>query len=112
MSKRSLAVAATSSLLLVGSAWGAPLKTPRRITVKVGESQVFTRTVLRPGATVRCSYRGHTLTVKAPTGAKTGSGAAWPGLFHLNVSVKPGGAYAVDCGLGGVTFFPGPAMTS
>ena len=75
------------------------------LVVKVGQRRLFTRAELRPGATVRCIYRGHSLSVVAPIGIQEGNAAAWPGVqtqgFFLDVIGKPGGAYSVTCGLGG-----------
>ena len=104
MSRAILAALTVCALLPAGAAWGAPSKASTGIVVKVGERRSFTRTELQPGAIVRCRYRGHSLSLTAPAGLK-GSGAAWPGVraqgFYLNVIAKPGGAYAVTCGLGG-----------
>ena len=105
MSRSILLVLAATALTAVGSPFGASSRSPGAIVVQVGENRVFTRTELRPGATVRCSHLGHTLSVTAPGGNQGGSGAVWPGAgkrrFHLNVDVKRGG-YTVVCGLGGV----------
>ena len=96
-----LAGVAGAALILAGSAWSAPA---RGIVVKVGEQRSFTRAELRPGSSVKCSYRGHSLSLLAPAGKQEGDGAAWPGAqrqgFYLNVIGKPGGSYAVTCGLG------------
>jgi len=98
-----LAAAAAAALVLAGSAWSAPGKLSRGIVVKVGEQRSFTRAQLKPGATVKCTYRGHSLSLPVPTRAE-GNGVTWPGAqrqgFHLNVIGKPGGSYAVTCGLG------------
>lgn len=106
MSRSIFVVLTIAALTAVGSAWGAPSKSPGVVVVKVGENRTFTRTELRPGATVRCSHLGRTLSVTAPVGNEGGSGAVWPRAgkrrFHLNVDVKRGGGYTVVCGLGGV----------
>jgi hypothetical protein len=100
-----LAALAVGALVLAGAAWGAPAKSSSRIVVKVGERRSFSRTELRPGAIVKCTYHGHSLSLAAPAGLHVGGGVAWPGAqtqgFYLNVVGKPGGAYAVTCGLGG-----------
>ena len=105
MSRAVLAALTVCALVLAGAAWGAPVKPSRGIVVKVGERRSFTRTELRPGAIVRCTYRGHALSLPAPAGVQEGGGVVWPGAqaqrFYLNVIGKPGGAYAVTCGLGG-----------
>ena len=106
MSRFILAVCVGFSLLIASSAWAAPVKSTGGIAVRVGESRIFSSGVLRPGETIKCTYRGHTLYVTAPTGRREGNGAVWPvsptkNLFHLNVNAKTGG-YAVACGVGGV----------
>ena len=97
--------ALTRSMNANSAACGAPAKPSRGIVVKVGERRSFTRTELRPGAIVRCTYRGHALSLPAPAGRQEGGGVVWPGAqaqgFYLNVIGKPGGAYTVTCGLGG-----------
>jgi hypothetical protein len=104
MTKFVLAPLMLAALVLAGAAWGAPATFSKGIVVKVGERRSFTRTELRPGATVKCTYRGHSLSLTAPTGKLQANGATWPGLttsgFYLNVIGKPGGAYKVTCGLG------------
>jgi hypothetical protein len=96
-----------AAVALVGTAVAAEAQAHGRLVVKVGTSRIYTRTELRPGATVVCRYRRRTLSVTAPTGTWTGSGAVWPkpgttdkGIFHLNVDVA-GKGYSVICGLGG-----------
>jgi hypothetical protein len=105
MRRAILAALTVCALVLAGAAWGAPAKFSNGIVVKVGERRSFTRTELRPGAIVKCTYRGHSLSLAAPARLQVGGGAAWPGAqaqgFYLNVIGKPGGAYAVTCGLGG-----------
>jgi hypothetical protein len=105
MSRAILAALTVCALVLAGAAWGAPAKFSNGIVVKVGEKRSFTRTELRPGAIVKCTYRGHSLSLAAPARLQVGGGVAWPGAqaqgFYLNVIGKPGGAYAVTCGLGG-----------
>ena len=105
MRRAILAALTAGALVLAGAAWGAPAKLSSGIVVKVGERRSFTRTELRPGATVKCTYRGHSLSLAAPARLQVGGGVAWPGAqaqgFYLNVIGKPGGAYAVTCGLGG-----------
>jgi hypothetical protein len=101
-----LAALAVCGLALAGTASGASLKLAPAVVVKVGQKRSFARTELRPGAFVKCTYHGHSLSLAAPTGKLEGSGAAWAGAqnplgFHLNVIGKPGGAYAVTCALGG-----------
>ena len=53
--------------------------------------------LLHPGATVKCTYHGHSLSLAAPAGVRVGGGVAWPSTpaqsFYLNVIGKPGGAY-------------------
>ena len=104
MTRAVLAVLALCALVTAGAALGAPATFSKGIVVKVGERRSFTRAELRPGATVKCSYRGHSLALPAPTGKLQANGATWPGLqkpgFYLNVIGKPGGAYKVTCGLG------------
>ena len=106
MRRATLGAPIICALVLVGAAWGAPAKLSRGIVVKVGERQSFTRTELRPGSTIKCTYRGHSLSLAAPVGVQVGDGVVWPGgetagRFHLDVIGQPGGAYAVTCGLGG-----------
>ena len=104
MRRALLAALTVCALVLAGAAWGAPAKPSSGIVVKVGERRSFTRTELRPGAIVRCTYRGHALSLPAPAGIQEGGGVVWPGAaqgFYLNVIGKPGGAYTVTCGLGG-----------
>ena len=95
-------VAAT--LALAASASASSVK----LTVRVGTNKTYTRSQLHPGETVLCRYKGHTLSVTAPTGNTEGAGAGWPkpgttnrSLFTLGVSVKTSRAYAVTCTLGG-----------
>jgi hypothetical protein len=105
MSRAILAALTACALVLAGAAWGAPAKSSSGIVVKVGERRSFTRAELRPGAIVKCTYRGHSLSLPAPAGVQEGGAAVWPGAqaqrFYLNVIGKPGGAYRVTCGLGG-----------
>jgi hypothetical protein len=105
MSRAILGASVVCALLLAGAAWGAPAKFSRGIVVKVGARQSFTRTELRPGAIVKCTYRGHSLSLTAPARVQMGDSVVWPGglasRFHLDVIGQPGGAYAVTCGLGG-----------
>jgi hypothetical protein len=105
MRRATLAALTVCPLVLAGAAWGAPPTSSSGIVVKVGERRSFTRTELGPGAIVKCTYRGHSLSLAAPAGLQVGGGVAWPGAraqgFYLNVIGKPGGAYAVSCGLGG-----------
>jgi hypothetical protein len=105
MSRAILAALTVCALVPAGAAWGAPAKPSKGIVVKVGDRRSFTRTELRPGAIVQCTYRGHALSLPAPAGTQEGGGVAWPGArangFYLNVIGKPGDAYTVTCGLGG-----------
>ena len=78
------------------------------LTVKIGTNRVYTRSELRPGATIVCHYQGHTLSVTAPAGKTTGSGTLWPlsgethnGLFVLSTGVVSNGRYNVVCLRGG-----------
>ena len=104
MGRAILGVVTVCALVLAGAAWGAPAKISSGIVVKVGQTRSFARTELRPGAIVKCTHRGHSLSLAAPAGRQEGNGVAWPGGqaqgFHLDVIGKPGGAYAVTCGLG------------
>lgn len=95
-------VAATLALATSASASSG------KLTVKVGTNKTYTRSQLHPGETVLCRYKGHTLSVTAPTGNTEAVGAGWPkpgttdrSLFTLGVSVKTSRAYAVTCTLGG-----------
>jgi len=79
-----------------------------KLTVKIGTNKTYTRSQLHPGETVMCRYKGHTLSVTAPTGDEEAVGAGWakPGtsdrsIFTLGVTVKTSRAYAVSCTLGG-----------
>jgi hypothetical protein len=105
MGRAFLAALTVCALILAGAAWGAPANSSSGIVIKVGARQSFPRTELRPGAIVKCTYRGHSLSLAAPAGVQEGHGVVWPGAkgrgFYLNVIGKPGGAYAVTCGLGG-----------
>ena len=98
-----LAAAAICALAVAGAALSAPAALSRPIVVKVGEKRSFARSELRPGARVECTYRGHSLSLAAPARRQAG-GVVWPGGqsagFFLDVVGKPGGAYAVACGLG------------
>jgi hypothetical protein len=102
-----LAVCIGSSLVIAASAAAASLNGSGRLVVKVGTNRSYTRSELRPGATVVCRYQHHTLSVQAPSGTEEGAGTVWPkpgttnqGLFYLNVNVV-GKGYSVICGLGG-----------
>ena len=104
MTRIALAAFALAALALAGTAWSAPATFSKGIVVKVGERRSFTKAELKPGATVKCTYRGHSLSLTTP-GKLQANGANWPGLvqtrgFYLNVIGKPGGKYAVTCGLG------------
>ncbi len=106
MSKSLLAVCIGSSLVIAGSA-AASLSTSGRLVVKVGTSRSYSRSELRPGATVVCRYQHHTLSVQTPSGTEEGAGTMWPkpgttyrGLFYLSVNVV-GKGYGVICRLGG-----------
>jgi hypothetical protein len=99
--KTTLLLTAFAAVVLAVPAWGAH----ETLVVHVGTPHTLTKRELRPGTTVVCTSRGRTLTVAAPTGRQTGSGAVWPGgghlNFHLTVDAAPGG-YVVTCGLGGI----------
>jgi hypothetical protein len=105
MNKLTLGAVPLIAFAMIGStvALGAP--TSKRVVIKIGQSRTFSRAELRPGATVSCSFGGHTLTVLAPSGTATGGGALFPGTsavrFHLNISKKTGDQYIVRCGRGG-----------
>ena len=105
MKRAILAAVMVCALVLGGVAWGAPAKLSSGIVVKLGTTRSFARTELRPGAIVKCSYRGHSLSLAAPAGVQEGNGVVWPDGqaqgFYLDVIGKPGGAYAVTCALGG-----------
>jgi hypothetical protein len=105
MNRRSLAAVTVIAFALIGSAWATAAPTAKRVVVRVGESRTFTKAELRSGTTVSCSFGGHTLTVRPPSGSGTGGGALWPGTsaarFHLNISAKTGDGYVVRCGRGG-----------
>ena len=97
----------TCMLALALTASGAYAASPE-LTVKIGTNRVYTRSQLRPGGTVVCHYQGHTLSVAAPAGKATGSGALWPlpgethkGLFVLSTGVMSKGGYNVVCLRGG-----------
>ena len=104
MIRATLAALVVCALVVAGAAWGAPAKSSSGIVVKIGKTRSFPRTELRPDATVKCTYRGHSLSVAAPARVEEGNGTVWPGRlaerFYLDVIAKPGGAYAVTCGLG------------
>jgi hypothetical protein len=94
-------------LALVGTAAAATPRSHGRLVVRVGTNRIYTRTEIHQRATVVCRYQRRTLSVTAPTGTWTGTGAVWPkpgttdrGIFHLNVDVA-GKGYSVICGLGG-----------
>ena len=102
------AVCIGSALVIAASAAAASPNTTGRLVVKVGTNKTYTRLQLHPGETVLCRFKGHTLSVTAPTGKTEGAGAGWPkpgptdrSLFTLGVSVKTNRAYAVTCTLGG-----------
>ena len=59
-----------------GAAWAHPRRSPG-IVVKVGERRSFTRAELRPGATVKCTYGGHSLSPDRRPGSWR-AGAASP----------------------------------
>jgi hypothetical protein len=103
--RTALAAAALGALAATGTAWASPATFSRPLVVKVGEKRSFTRAELRPGATVKCTFRGHSLSLAAPTGREAGNGVSWPATqspgFFLNVIGKAGGKYSVSCGLGG-----------
>ena len=97
-------LALVGALVLTSSALGAS----KPLVVKIGTNRLYTQSQLHPGTKVVCHYRGKTLSVTAPTGQYTGSGAVWPkpgttnaGIFHLNVDTAAGHQYSVRCGLGG-----------
>jgi len=78
------------------------------LTVKIGTNRVYTHSQLAPGETIVCHYQGHTLSVAAPAGKTTGSGALWPlpgethkGLFVLSTGAMSKGRYNVVCLRGG-----------
>jgi hypothetical protein len=100
-----LAAAAVCAVTVTGAAWAATATFSRPLVVKVGDQRSFPRSELRPGATVRCTYRGHSLSLAAPSGREAGNAVVWPATqapgFHLNVIGMPGGTYSVSCGLGG-----------
>jgi hypothetical protein len=99
-----LGALAVCALVVAGAAWGAPAKHSSGIVLQIGKTRSFPRTELRPGTTVKCTFRGHSLSVAAPAAVREGNGVVWPGgqaeRFYLDVIGKPGGGYAVTCGLG------------
>jgi hypothetical protein len=103
--KTTLVLIAFAAAALAVPAWGAPAPAPGTLEVHVGTTHLLTKRQLRPGTAVVCTSRGRTLTVAAPTGRQTGSGAVWPGgghlNFHLTVDATAGGD-VVTCGLGGI----------
>jgi len=97
-------LALVAALVLAASAFGAS----EPLVVNVGTNKLFTTKQLHPGTKVTCRYQGHVVSVTAPTGQFTGSGAVWPkpgtandGIFYLNVDKVAGHKYSVRCGLGG-----------
>jgi hypothetical protein len=104
MTRIVLASLTLAALVLAGAAWGAPATFSKGVVVKVGERRSFTNAELKPGATVKCTYHGHSLSLPTPAKLQA-NGATWPGPlrtagFYLDVIGKPGGTYAVTCGLG------------
>jgi len=101
-----LLLALVGALALASSA----LAVSKPLVVKVGTNRLYTQKHLHPGTKVVCHYKGKTLSVTAPTGQFTGSGAVWPkpgtrgAIFHLNVDKTAGHTYSVRCGLGGVHY--------
>jgi hypothetical protein len=105
MTKRTLAAVPAIAFAMIGSTVALAAPTAKRMFIRIGESRTFSRVELHPGATVSCSFGGHTLTVRTPSGSATGGGALFPGTsavrFHLNISEKTGNEYIVRCERGG-----------
>ena len=105
MSKLTLAAVQVIAFAMIGSTVAVAAPASKRVVIRIGESRTFSRVELRPGATVSCSFGGHTLTVRTPSGTATGGGALFPGTsavrFHLNISKKTGDEYIARCGRGG-----------
>jgi len=105
MSKLTLAAVPVIAFAMIGSTAAVAAPTAKRVVIRIGESRTFNRGELRAGATVSCSFGGHTLIVRTPSGTATVGGALFPGTgavrFHLNISRKTGDEYIVRCGRGG-----------
>jgi hypothetical protein len=105
MHKLTLAAVPVIAFAMIGSTVALPAPASTRVVIKIGESRTFSRVELRRGATVSCSFGGHTLTVRTPSGTSTSGGALFPGTsavrFHLNITKKTGDQYIVRCGRGG-----------
>jgi hypothetical protein len=113
MRKWVVAVVSVVALMAAGSAWGAPSRPADGIIVKAGQKRTYVRGAIRPGETVRCADDGHVLSVEAPDSPAISNGTVWTQAgtrhFHLHVTVKQGGGYVVDCGVGGFHFAPAAA---
>ena len=101
-------VAVLTCMLALALTASAAEATPPVLTVRIGTNRVYTRSQLHPGGTIVCHYQGHTLSVTAPVGKTTGSGALWPlpgethkGLFVLSAGIMSKGRYNVVCLRGG-----------
>jgi hypothetical protein len=105
MNKLILAAVPVIAFAMLGSTVALAAPTAKRVVIRIGESRTFSTVQLRPGATVSCSFGGHTLTVRTPSGSATGGGTLFPGTsavrFHLNISRKTGDGYIVRCGRDG-----------
>lgn len=102
--KLGLAGVLFGALGLATAAWAEASK-PGPLVVKPGEERTFAAGALRPGSTVTCVDREHTLSVIVPTMPFDGTGSVWakPGTqrFHLNVNINAARSAIVRCGLGG-----------
>ena len=108
--QRASRISTCLTLVLVAAtlALAASAAASSRLTVGIGTNRTYSDSQLRPGETVVCRYKGHTLRVQAPSASQSSNGAVWPllrsrkvGLFHLSVSVAPKHRFAVTCARGG-----------
>jgi hypothetical protein len=102
------ALTALTCVLALAVAASAAYAASPKLTVDIGTKRTYTRSQLRPEQTVVCHYRGHTLSVAAPTGKQEGVGAGWPkpgtkdrSIFTLTVGKTSSRGFAVSCVRGG-----------
>jgi type VI protein secretion system component VasA len=97
-----LLVAAVASLALAGA---AAAQSKSVLVIKIGQSRTYAASRLHTGTTIKCAYRGQTLTLTVPSKPFLGEGTVSNGSmkvrFNLGITRTKSGAYYVSCAHGG-----------
>lgn len=97
-----LLVAAVASLALAGT---AAARSKAVLVIKIGQSRTYSASRLHTGTTIKCTYRGQTLTLAVPPKPFLGEGTVSNGSmkvrFNLGIVRTKSGAYQISCAHGG-----------